>query len=571
MNTIDFKNLTPLNYNRKSSENEDRQVLSVISQVEEARRLADFYNLPEFLAVFEESKSAKTEYQRPEYNKMMNMIESGKADSIVCWKLDRLARNMTEGGKIIDLLSSGKIKAIITHDKVFYPWDNVIVMSVEFSQGKQFVKDLSINVKRGQAKKASMGYPHGMASIGFINDKTEEKGNRKWLVDENRLYVIKELFRLFLSGNWSVRKLARYARDELKLTTVKHKRIGGALISISRMNVILKDPIYMGYFYQCGIRYELSKELPRIITKDEYIKIQNMISNRDIPKTQEHDVVYSGYISSPEGDYIGQDVKYQIICDCKHKFSYCTKKACPKCNTKISQIENPKYLVYRYYYNVKRRKSALKTCYLSEKVVDTYLSNYLKENLQFSPELAEWYKKHISELKDLDVSRNKDIQNNNINVIEQLQAKKKRIRKLLLDNYISPEEYQSEISDLEIEIKSFKPLATSSQELSEEGDKIIDLTRIMYENIVGDDLTEKRDFLSKLGSNLVWNEEILNIINTKPIQALIDGIKKAKEENPLFEPSKTLANEDQTEIFNSVCPTLLRTWDDVRKAIIDSS
>jgi site-specific DNA recombinase len=488
---------------------------------------------------------------------MMNMIESGKADSIVCWKLDRLARNMTEGGKIIDLLSSGKIKAIITHDKVFYPWDNVIVMSVEFSQGKQFVKDLSINVKRGQAKKASMGYPHGMASIGFINDKTEEKGNRKWLVDENRLYVIKELFRLFLSGNWSIRKLARYARDELKLTTVKHKRIGGALISISRMNEILKDPIYMGYFYQCGIEYELSKELPRIITKDEYIKIQNMISNRDIPKTQEHDVVYSGYISSPEGDYIGQDVKYQIICDCKFKFSYCTKKVCPKCNTKISQIENPKYLVYRYYYNVKRRKSALKTSYLSEKVVDTYLSNYLKENLQFSPELAEWYKKHISELKDHDVSRNKDIQNNNINVIEQLQAKKKRIRKLLLDNYISPEEYQSEISDLETEIKSFKPVATSSQELSEEGDKIIDLTRIMYEKIVGDDLTEKRDFLSKLGSNLVWNEEILNIINTKPIQALIDGIKKAKEENPLFEPSTTLANEDQTDIFNSVCPTLL--------------
>jgi dethiobiotin synthetase len=59
MNTIDFKNLKPLNYNRKSSENEDRQVLSVISQVEEARRLADFYNLPEFLAVFEESKSQR--------------------------------------------------------------------------------------------------------------------------------------------------------------------------------------------------------------------------------------------------------------------------------------------------------------------------------------------------------------------------------------------------------------------------------------------------------------------------------------------------------------------------------
>jgi glyceraldehyde-3-phosphate dehydrogenase/erythrose-4-phosphate dehydrogenase len=74
---------------------------------------------------------------------MMGMIKSGKVDSIVCWKLDRLARNMTEGGQIIDLLSSGVIKVIITNDKVFYPWDNVIVMSVEFSQGKQFVKVVS--------------------------------------------------------------------------------------------------------------------------------------------------------------------------------------------------------------------------------------------------------------------------------------------------------------------------------------------------------------------------------------------------------------------------------------------
>src|SRR3989339_1597305 len=197
-NTIDFTKLKVGNYNRKSSEAEDRQMLSVDSQIDEAARISSFYNLPKFVEVFKESKSAKKEHERKEFSRMMEMVFSGKLDSIVCWKLDRLARNMTEGGRIIDLISAGVIKAIITHDKVYYPWDNVLLMAVEFGQGKQFVKDLSVNVKRGLQKKASMGIPSGVAFLGFINDKTEEKGNRKWLVDDLRLKKISILFEMFL-------------------------------------------------------------------------------------------------------------------------------------------------------------------------------------------------------------------------------------------------------------------------------------------------------------------------------------------------------------------------------------
>ena len=166
-------------------------MLSVVSQLEEGQRIAEYYKLPPFVKIFQEAKYAKKEFVRPEFMEMIRRIKSGEIDAIVCWKLDRLARNMTEGGMLIDLVSSGIIKAIITHDKVYYPTDNVILMSVEFGQGKQFVKELSVNVKRGQTKKASMGMPHGVATLGFLNDKTEEKGNRKWLVDQPRLDAIK--------------------------------------------------------------------------------------------------------------------------------------------------------------------------------------------------------------------------------------------------------------------------------------------------------------------------------------------------------------------------------------------
>ena len=68
-----------------------------------------------------------------------------------------------------------------------------------------------------------MGVPHGVASLGFLNDRTEEKGNRNWMVDEKRLWKIKKLFELFLTGTYSAGKLYKYAIEELKLETVKRR------------------------------------------------------------------------------------------------------------------------------------------------------------------------------------------------------------------------------------------------------------------------------------------------------------------------------------------------------------
>jgi DNA invertase Pin-like site-specific DNA recombinase len=79
-------------YCRKSTESEDRQVLSLESQEKELMNIAKNNNL-EVVGTFEESKSAKAE-GRPVFNQVLKLITSGKADAIICWKLDRLARHL---------------------------------------------------------------------------------------------------------------------------------------------------------------------------------------------------------------------------------------------------------------------------------------------------------------------------------------------------------------------------------------------------------------------------------------------------------------------------------------------
>src|SRR5712671_5484230 len=86
-------------YCRKSSEAEDRQVLSIESQTRELSQLAAKLDSP-ILEILTESKSAK-DPGRPVFNQMMQRLYRGEAAGIICWKLDRLARNPVDGGSMI--------------------------------------------------------------------------------------------------------------------------------------------------------------------------------------------------------------------------------------------------------------------------------------------------------------------------------------------------------------------------------------------------------------------------------------------------------------------------------------
>lgn len=558
-NQINFTKLKIGNYNRKSSESEDKQMLSISSQKDEARRIADFYKLPNFIEVFEESKSAKTESVRSEFSRMMSMIKKGEIDAIVCWKADRLARNMSEGGQIIDLLSSGVLKAIITHDKVFYPWDNVIVLSVEFSQGKQYVKDLSINVKRGQNKKARMGIPHGVASLGFLNDKTEEKGNRKWKVDKLKLETIKTLFDMFLTGTYSAGKLHKYVIKELKLTTVKRKRIGGALITLSRIYEILKDPVYAGFFFQGGKRYELDSSLPRLINEDQHNKVKALLAKKNIPKSKHNEATFAGFIRSDKNEFIGQDVKYQVICDCRNKFSYLNRTNCPKCGKDITQLKHPKYLIFTYYYNVKKKKMYQGYKSISETKIMEKLEDFVDKNLTFSPELADWSKKYITELRDKEINENIFRKQKEESDKKEYEIKKTRLRQMLRDMQITDDEYKVDLEALNKEYSVFSDKQETVDWYSKMNE-IVDLTLCTKEILKKGTIQAKRIILSKLGSNLVWNEEKLNINNSKAVNKLVEGIKLAKSICPKFEPKNFLVYKslnEKTSEFSPVFSTLL--------------
>lgn len=166
-------------YVRKSSEEDDKQLLSIESQTNELKSLAARLGIT-IVKTISESKSAK-DIGRPGFNEMINFIEGGKAESILCWKMDRLSRNPRDSGNIQYLLQQGYIKKIQTIDKTYLPEDNVLLSSIELGMSNEYIRALSINVKRGLKTKAEKGWYPGVAKPGYLNDKHCDKGEKKYL------------------------------------------------------------------------------------------------------------------------------------------------------------------------------------------------------------------------------------------------------------------------------------------------------------------------------------------------------------------------------------------------------
>lgn len=229
-------------YARKSSEAEEKQALSIDSQIKEMLTLAQRDNL-NIVDIYRESHSAKDCGQRPMYNQLITDIKVGKFNGILVWHPDRLSRNAGDLGSVVDLLDQKKLVEIRTYSQKFTnnPNEKFLLMILG-SQAKLENDNKSINVKRGLKTKCEMGLWPSVAPTGYTNSTiVNEKG--VVYVDQQRGPIIKKVFEKVAYDGWSGRKIFYWLKDELKFVTRS-----GKPLTLSNIYIILNSHFYYGMF-----------------------------------------------------------------------------------------------------------------------------------------------------------------------------------------------------------------------------------------------------------------------------------------------------------------------------------
>jgi len=265
-------------YCRKSSEEKSRQIQSIDDQKRELTLLAKQKGL-EVVDIIIDEKSAKKP-GRKGFTKMIEQLQAGEVTGILCWKLDRLARNPVDGGSITWLLQEGKIEEIVTPDKTFYPNDNVLLIGIEFGMANQYIRDLSKNVKRGMKSKVEKGWLPTRAPLGYLNEVGAEKGTKRILPDPDTFTVVKSLWKRLLKDKLKFAELYRVMESEFPIFRKS------SILASSSFYKIFHNPFYAGLF-KWGGEIHIGSHKPMITLKEfeeaqEILKEEVQIRHTDL-------------------------------------------------------------------------------------------------------------------------------------------------------------------------------------------------------------------------------------------------------------------------------------------------
>ena len=187
-------------------------------------------------------------------------------------------------------MQQSTLKSIQTIDRQYLPDDNVLLFSVESGSANQFILDLSKNTKRGLQRKLDNGWQNGVAPLGYLNDKE----NKIVITDPERFNLVRKMWDLMLTGNYTPPKILDIANNDWGFKTRRFKRIGGNPLSKSGIYKIFTSLFYAGIIENKGLQYEGKHE--RMITLKEYDRVQMILGRKGKPRPKNHEFAFTGSI-----------------------------------------------------------------------------------------------------------------------------------------------------------------------------------------------------------------------------------------------------------------------------------
>jgi len=455
-------------YCRKSSEDEERQVLSIEAQLTELREYAKQQGLF-VVREYYESKTAK-EPGRGVFNEMLGEIEKGTAQGILAWNPDRLARNSIDGGKVIYFVDTLKIVALKFPTFWFEATpQGKFMLSVAFGQAKYYTDNLRENILRGIRQKIRRGELSAKAPLGYFN----EPRLRTIEPDKKTFNKVKECLGAFATGQYT---LTGIQRKMFSLGLVGTR--SGKLLVLASVEHILKNPFYYGHFQYRGEVHQGSHK--PMISKKLFDKIQEALVANGKPRKKR----------GPKN------------------FQFLGFATCGVCGYTITAERHIKKGGLKFIYYRCTHKSKTITCTENRFLREEVLTEQVKNLCQKVSLPDDWREKYLAKVNEWEKENS---QSSNLfaqNLKTELSAIKTKIDRLI-DGYLEGSFELAEFQEKKNKLMAEKK--TKEEKLSDferKGNHWLELTRnwILEANqaknlILSENFSEMKNFLKTIGSN----------------------------------------------------------------------
>ena len=517
------KKITYFLYARKSSESEDRQVQSIDDQVNRLKELANNLGIS-IKEILTEAKSAKKPNNRPIFTSMLERIEKGEAQGILCWQINRLSRNPIDSGKIGWMLQQGALKCIQTIDRQYLPDDNVLLFSVESGMANQFIIDLRKNSRRGMEGKADRGWLPSRATLGYLNEKLEHT----IIEDKERFHLVRKMWDMMLTGNYTPIKILEIANNQWGFRTPKTKRNGGGEISNSAIYKMFTNIFYTGMFEWNGKIYQGNHK--PMITMEEYDRVQIILGKNGKPRSQTHDFAYTGIITCGIcGGMITATEKMKIVKTTGELKSYIYYH----CGHKKKDIE------------CNQERITLKEL---EDQIDIEL-----ERNTILPKFQEWALEILNRYNDKEIEERTKIYEAQHKSLTETQKELDTLTKMRYRELIDDITFVKERDELKAKIAK---LTNNLRDTESRAEKWLELTEKTFtfacyarKQFIFGDLNKKREILSALGQNFTLKDKKIVITPNEWFVPIEKAYPALEAEYKRVELDKNLTDTMRKELF----------------------
>lgn len=224
-------------YARVSTDNEGQKD-SCDNQVALANNYVNRHKNIKVVGVFiDDGISGKNDFNRPDYQKMLNLITGGTIDLILTKALDRLNRDQLNSLQLTNFLINVQTTVLTLENEEildFEDFTSQLIQSINYTFDAQYVKKQSLNGKKVQelrcqrkeltAKDISYGY------VWHKEDKTIS-------INTHEAEIITKIFEEYVY------------RNQTPATIHKDLSTKGVNICAKTISNILKDTRYIGIFY----------------------------------------------------------------------------------------------------------------------------------------------------------------------------------------------------------------------------------------------------------------------------------------------------------------------------------